>query len=153
MNEDLPEKFDAMLGAHLKRELDPHVGSALVRFDAEIRRSPLQIRTWQSRVRYAAAAVVMVGVGLVGSVVYHELNRSAAPMATDSKTNPFTEAVQSSWTQTYDVGTVMVDPQTPARMLRRVHYEKTEWKDANGQWQSRIDIPHEDVILVDMPKQ
>jgi hypothetical protein len=158
MQDEVEDKLDMMLRAHLKRELDPHIGSALSRFDAEIRPAldrPMAIGTWQSRVRYAAAAVVMLGVGVVGSVVYHntKVQQSTTPIATETKSIPFTDAVQSSWTQTYDGGTVMVDPQTPARMLRRVQYEKTEWKDASGKWQSRIDIPHEDVILVDMPKQ
>lgn len=156
MQERAQDNFDALLSAHLKRELDPHLGSALARFSAEVGRDrPMAIGAWQSRVRYVAAAIVMIGVGVVGSVVYHHSRTQglSTPVATDSKAIPYTDAVQSSWTQTYDAGTVMVDPQTPARMLRRVQYEKTDWKDANGQWQSRIDIPHEDVILVDMPKQ
>lgn len=158
MQQDVQDNLDSMLSAHLKRELDPHLGSALARFDAEVRSPQAQrmaIGFWPSRVRYAAAAVVMIGVGVVGSVIYHnvKLQQIQPPIATDSKSIPYTEAVQSSWTQTYDAGTVMIDPQTPARMLRRVQYEKTDWKDASGQWQSRIDIPHEDVILIDMPKQ
>jgi hypothetical protein len=157
MQEDVQDKFDSMLSAHLKRELDPHLGTAMARFDAEVRSaSPfMPSGFWPSRVRFAAAAIVMIGVGVVSSVVYHHMRvqETTQTLATDSKSIPFTDAVQSSWTQTYDGGTVMIDPQTPARMLRRVQYEKTEWKDASGKWQSRIDIPHEDVILVDMPKQ
>lgn len=160
MQEDLDEKFDLMLGSHLKRELDPHVGSAMLKFDSEHR---LKLRpsagegAWPSRIRFAAAAVVMLGIGVASSVLYRNMGPSGSnPLVAPnvSKQNiPFTEAVQSSWTQTYDGGTVMIDPQTPARMLRRVQYEKTEWKDQDGKWQSRIDIPQEDVILVDMPKQ
>lgn len=157
MNENMPDTLDERLRTHLRRELDPHVGSALSRFDREIRRAPdsYRIGSWQSRVRYAAAAVVMLGIGVVGSIVYHNANQSGVSpiVASDSKSIPFTQAVQSSWTQTYDDGTVMVDPQTPARKLRRVQYEKTEWQDPSGKWQSRIDIPKQDVILVDIPKQ
>lgn len=165
MHDDV-DNLDAFLSSHLKRELDPHVGSALKKFDLELRptlhlASPSEQANptaypsfWASRVRYAAAAVLMLGIGVAGSLVYRNLNAHtpSLPIAVDSKPVPF-EGVQSSWTQTYDQGTVMIDPQTPARMLRRVQYEKTDWKDQNGKWQTRIDIPHEDVILVDMPKQ
>lgn len=150
------DRLDTMLRDHLKRELDPHLGFAMRKLDSQ---GPLRIPTagaeLRSRIRFAAAAVVMLGIGVAGSVLYRNLAPSSSPPIAGTKTEsvPFTEAVQSSWTQTYDGGTVMIDPQTPARMLRRVQYEKTEWKDASGTWQSRIDIPHEDVILVDMPKQ
>lgn len=149
--------LDQMLSAHLRRELDPHVGSAAKRFllEVNIPAQSMRIGDWRARVRYAAAAVVMIGVGVVGSVVYRNASQQTArpEVAAGSKSIPFTQAVQSSWTQTYDGGTVMVDPETPARMLRRVQYEKTEWQDATGKWQSRIEIPQQDVILVDIPKQ
>lgn len=116
---------------------------------------PMRIGAWQSRIRYAAAAMLMLGVGVASSLFYGNVGgrKPSNPIATVKTNEPFTDAVQSSWTQTYDQGTVMVDPQTPARLVRRVQYEKTDWKDARGEWQSRIDIPHEDVILVDIPKQ
>lgn len=160
MQDELEDSLDTMLRSHLKRELDPHLGFAMRKFDRErtfsIGSSAGQ-SPWGSRIRFAAAAVVMLGIGVTGSILYRNLGSTgSSPIAESlpvSREIPFTEAVQSSWTQTYDGGTVMVDPQTPARMLRRVQYEKTEWKDASGKWQSRIDIPHEDVILVDIPKQ
>ncbi len=152
------DPFDSMLRTHLKRELDAHVGSAMLKFDQEIRSvpvRPMRIGAWQSRVRYAVAALLMLGVGVASSLFYGNVggHKTSDPIANVKTNEPFTDAVQSSWTQTYDQGTVMVDPQTPARMVRRVQYEKTDWKDASGKWQSRIDIPHEDVILVDIPKQ
>lgn len=157
MNENMPDTLDEQLRTHLRRELDVHVGTAMSRFNREVRlvQDSYRIGAWQSRVRFAAAAVVMLGLGVMGSIVFHSANKQAGTpvVASDSKSIPFTQAVQSSWTQTYDDGTVMVDPQTPARKLRRVQYEKTEWQDPSGKWQSRIDIPQQDVILVDIPKQ
>lgn len=163
-DQDVDESLDTLLRSHLTRELDPHVGSALQKFDAERTIRPdfsqgltrtSSIGGLPSRIRYAAAAVLMLGVGITSSVVYRNIQRAAPgqPIAVQDKPAPYTDAVLSSWTQTYDQGTVMIDPQTPARMLRRVQYEKTDWKDASGQWQSKIEIPHEDVILVDMLKQ
>ncbi len=152
---DVNDKLDALLQSHLKRELDPYVGSAMNKLNAEVRvGGGFEQASWGSRIRYAMAAALMLSIGVAGSIVYRNFNvPPSLPPTADNRVVPYTEAVQSNWTTTYDDGTVMVDEQTPARMLRRVQYQKLDWKDPSGKWQSRIEIPNQDVILVDIPKQ
>ena len=156
MHDEVQDKLDSMLRSHLARELDPHVGSATRKISGSLHFTaggPAESSHWFSRIRFASAAALMLSIGVVGSIVYRNMNKTTSELPGVPQTVPFTQAVQSSWTQTYDQGTVMIDAQTPARMLRRVQYEKTDWKVQSGKWQSRIDIPKQDVILVDMQKQ
>ena len=143
--------LDEKLAAHFRTELDPHLGRACAKFVALTAPQP---RRLLHAVRWSAAAVLLVGFGIAIAVMKSGVDRpKAAPAVAKTMAAAPTDAIFTSWTETYDDGTVLVDPQTPARMLRRVEYEKAEWKDASGQWRSTVTTPRQDVILLDLQKQ
>jgi hypothetical protein len=151
-------EFDAQFGAsltrHLHEELDPHVGSGTSKLNAmlaEHRPSSLRIG-----LRWSAAAMLLLGLGVSLPMIASQFKKPSvtpAPIAINDPSKPPANAVFTSWSETVDAGTVLVDPETPARMLKRTRYEKAEWKDANGQMRSAVTPADEDVILVDLQKQ
>jgi hypothetical protein len=153
--------FDAQFGARLKRhlhdELDPYVGSATTKLDALLAaRRPSSLRIG---LRWSAAAMLLLGIGVIIPVISLQLKQTKHPgvtpptVAIRDPSRPPADAILTSWSETVDAGTVFVDPETPARMLKRVRYDKAEWKDASGKWQSAVTPADEDVILVDLQKQ
>lgn len=158
----LDREFDAQFGVSLTRclreELEPHVGSATAKLDALLAAPVIERRPSFLRIglRYSAAAMLLLGLGVSLPVISSQFNHSTVvtpPIAIEHSSKPPADAIVTSWSETVDAGTVFVDPETPARMLKRVQYEKAEWKDAAGKWQSAVTSPNEDVILVDLQKQ
>lgn len=150
------DDLDALLRAHVSRELDPHLGHATAKLDRLLaERATARPRPLVIGLRWSAAATVLLGLGVTLSLVAHQLRPAPTPdqPIANPAPRPVFDAVQTSWVETYDDGTVLVDEKTPARMLRRVQYEQTDWKDAQGQWQCTITVPQQDVILLDLPKQ
>lgn len=164
MNDSTPnfeedEAIGLRLKDHLRAELEPYVGGATAKLDAELQTS-MQIGRPQSvlriGLRWSAAAMLLLGLGVALPLIASRSNRkpTAAPtIAINDHSKPPADAIVTSWSETVDAGTVLVDPETPARMLKRTRYEKAEWRDAAGQWQSVVTKPDEDVILVDLQKQ
>ena len=151
----LDEAFELQLKQHLRAELEPHVGSATAKFDAMLLadRRPSALRIG---LRWSAAAVLLLGVGVAIPMMASRAGHQpsvAPPMAINDHSKPPADAILTSWSETVDAGTVLVDPETPARMLKRTRYEKAEWRDAAGQWQSAVTPADQDVILVDLQKQ
>jgi hypothetical protein len=151
---DFDAQFGASLTRHLHDELDPHVGSATTKLDALLAaRRPSSLRIG---LRWSAAAMLLLGLGVSLPVISSQYKKSPAapqPIAIRDPSTPPADAVMTSWSETIDAGTVFVDPETPARMLKRTRYEKAEWKDAAGQLRSAVSPADEDVILVDLQKQ
>ena len=155
------EAFDAQFGArltrHLHDELDPHVGSATSKLDALlVARRPSSLRIG---LRWSAAAMLLIGIGVIIPVISLQVKQTKrptadpTPIAIRDPSRPPADAIFTSWSETFDAGTVFVDPETPARMLKRTRYEKAEWKDAAGRLRSAVTPADEDVILVDLQKQ
>lgn len=150
-------QFDALIEQHLDRELTPHLGRATDKLTTALIAQPMSRRFIWRAGRFAVAAALLVGVGAASSFVFRHYWSSQRivdnPVATTASPRPFSDSITTNWTQTYDAGTVLVDPATPARLFRRVEYQQIDWQDESGVWQSKIVVPREDLIVVDLIKQ
>ena len=152
------DDFDALLGArlttHYRSTLDPHVGTTTCKLDKLLGNSSPPQRLG-SAFRWAAAAMLLLGLGVALAAIHARTKQPthAPALAAHVETTPTVDAIVTTWAETYDAGNVLVDPQTPARMLHCVQYEQTDWKDASGQWRSALTSPRHDVILLDLEKQ
>jgi len=113
--------------------------------------------------RFAGVMAACVSVGLVISLVYSSLTKRGLPIAVltavESINAPIStvsapaEFASQKWWETYDEGTVLLNNQTPARKLRRVQYEKNQWRKSDGQTGTTITSPTSDVIFINLDTQ
>jgi hypothetical protein len=165
---DLPDELDVLIKRHVNEQLGPYLGRAADKLrlapgsldtPGVARRTEVRPLVWRLA-RPAIAAGLLLGVGIVSSLIVRHFStpshKVAAPISASTRapfTEPFTESVTTTWTHTYDAGTVLVDPSTPAQLYRRVEYQQIDWQDETGQWKSKVIVPREDLILIDVAKQ
>jgi hypothetical protein len=147
------DNLDALLSKHLKRKLDPMAGIAAPAFTRFALQHPLadaKPGTWKKTAGVAAAACV-AGMALtlatVGTFRHLAPSRAAVEEAIDTVAIPVTTRVQ--WTQTDDEGMVLIDDNTPARLLRRTEFEKTRTTHPDGTVAEEVKPTRQDLILVE----
>ncbi len=151
-------QLDRILKSHLDTELRPHVGGSIRAFQEELarERAARTPSNMKIGVRWAMAASIAISMGVGISMVMNQFRSPGKQPVEQARTFPSPQApmvqASSTWWKTIDEGTVMLDDQTPARMVRRLQFEEKRWKDASGQWKTELSVPNQDVIFVDMER-
>jgi len=158
---------EQLLQAHLSARLDPQVGRARRRFEqllAEEETSssgPLPLHSgrvnWRWTVGLITAAAACAAFGLSLWMGLDMGKRSQSPVSKGEGAVPgLTQAAytpleyQESW-QSRDLG-VYEFKGRPVRAVHRQQWETTRYRDAEG-YEVKIEVPREQLVLVDAPVQ
>jgi hypothetical protein len=173
------DELGAMLQEHFAAELDPHVGRARRAFEAHVLRetsaSPRRpsrrgtFGTWLFRTAGPAAAAGLAAFFVVQQVARHRqptvIGTNVTPtnyhpstnvsptvaITTPADTSPQWEEVRKVvCSGAQDNGLVVLDNKTPARVVRRVSMERTEWLDPKRNVRVEVEVPREKVMLIGM---
>lgn len=161
-----PDHADGLVAEHLARELDPRLGQSRRRFEQLLADGqaapPLRIgasampwnQRWMIGLLTAVAACLAFGVGL------WNLDLGTTPPVQVGAGNGGESAMQpvgytpleyrESW-QSQDLGTYEFEGR-PVRAVHRKHWETTRYRDAKG-YEVKIELPREQLVLVDAPVQ
>jgi hypothetical protein len=154
-------QLDLLLSSHLKRQLDPLAGQAARRFLKHVATTPVEPASWwiRHRSRVAGAAAAM-GLGLSLAFVAFLLRDQLLPASNSDQTlaminpgqaiSPESQSTSVSWWQTVDLGTVLLEDQTPARVLQRTQFEETRRPGPDGTVSTELRTPRQDIVFVEL---
>ncbi len=162
--QDDDEQFDARLRGILAGELDPQLGRARRAFERHVsstsdtrRRGG---RSWVIGLAGAALAASLAAVWVVPKFVATKISEivqtqpgvfspAVAPDVRESATEwePVERVVSS---RTLEDGLVVLDDKTPARFVRQVAMERTQWVDPKRGIRVEAVVPREKVTLIAM---
>jgi hypothetical protein len=134
MHEQQDDNFDSLLSEHLSRELDSQLGRATVKL-ARLRPNP-----WRLIALSTLATAAAIGAFLI---------RPRQPDLTPAPAPAQTVAIdyQLDW-QTIDLGTVLLEDQTPVRRYVRREIETARWIDPSTKAQLEMVVPNDQIMLI-----
>lgn len=153
------QKLDELLRGHARLRLGPVSGDTARHVMKAIVLAPPAAPSFWTKLRpywKPAGIAAALGVGLstasfalYDNVIPDSWKRSRLIAAqNDEPIKPETTTV--SWWQTFDAGNVLLEDETPARMLQRVQFEKRTTRNADGTTSTELLVPQRDVIFVEM---
>jgi hypothetical protein len=160
-NEEQLDSLDESLKGHLSGRLDSQLGKAAAAFASHALKSPEISRPAGSAVRpWWIALLGTAAAAAVVAVAFSDMARRAGPLGpshpllvatqpSEATTGDDSDIERTVFWRTLDEGTVFIDPNTPARKLRRQQVEEVSWTDRqSGERRASYSVPQEEVMLV-----
>jgi len=150
------ERLDRLISHHLSQQLDPQLGRAVFKFEADVVGQPARPNPWPRRLiglAMSAAACLMLAWG------WQTLHRSVQKVGSNNPPQivqveqspelvPVSESI--SW-RTIDDGVIGVQDDVPIRQLRNQVLQYVEWYDPQRKATVEMTVPREEIVLIGLP--
>jgi hypothetical protein len=151
MNDERDE-LEQLLGDHLRRRLDPHIGRAPAAFDVMAATTPGRRRGGARRIAIATAGLIAAAVA-VAWVLRPADDRPVAPVVTTREVAPDAgprEIERLVLWRTIDDGSAVVGDRLPVRKLRHEAVEQVQYYDPQQRATIRVTVPVVRNVMVQM---
>lgn len=159
------DQLDAMLREHLAATLDSQLGRSRRAFEAHIAGPRKPSRRSTNKRAWTAIGVLTGGLAasLLAAAWALPIHKPASPVPIAASTNVlptssspapaeaayrFRKVGQVLSCRTQDEGLIVIDDHTPARIVRQVEMERTQWFDEGRGVRIETITPREDVKLI-----
>ena len=147
------EQLDRLINRHLSKQLDPHLGRAAFKFEADVLNSPLRQSVWRRRfIGLATAAAACFALAWGWKALHHSVQKIASnsPLQLPITEQPpeLVPVSESLAWRTIDDGIIGVEDDVPIRQLRNQVLQYVEWYDPQRKATVEMTVPREQIIYV-----
>ena len=147
------ERLDHLINRHLSKQLDPQLGRAVSRFDAEVMHRSDRLGVWPRRLGWVSvAAAACLAVAWTWQSLHHTAQQRLIPAVPEIVQGPQSPQLipvsESIAWRTIDDGVVGVEDDVPIRQIRNQFLQTIEWYDPDRKATVEMTVPREEIVFV-----